>query len=116
MTSPEGVNVAFTVMGLTAWTIAWTSDGIQEKRHPKLNDEVLADRMLRDLTLIHWPIAALRAALPVDTILLETASGRSVLRNGVTILRVTHQTAGQLSRTTLTNPIEGYLLTIEEAL
>lgn len=115
MSAPGSVTAAFTVMGLTAWRIAWTADGIRESRHPKLDARISASKMLRDLALVHWPAAALRALLPAGCSLTEADDGgRRIERNGSTILRVAVRRGDRLHRILLENPVEGYVLEIDE--
>jgi hypothetical protein len=72
------------------------------------------DRMLRDLGLVFWPLAAVQAALPAPWRLRGDGARRELLDDGRVVLALT--VSGALAgrcEVQLINHAEGYRLVIE---
>jgi len=94
--------------------LRWDGLALQTQRHALLPAEVDAERVLRDVQLVYWPLAAVAAALPAGWTVADADSQR-LLSFGDQV-QVLIDYAGQprwQGRAELDNRREGYRLTIE---
>src|SRR6218665_2628843 len=114
----QRLQLAGFALGQRVLTMSWDGQVVASQRHPMLPAEVDIERMLRDIGLAWWPVAAIRGALP-EGWHLDQADGQRLLRPGDTPcirLRYAEATAEDPAGERwieLSNDIEGYALTIE---
>lgn len=114
----QRLQLAGFALGQRVLTLGWDGQFVASQRHPMLPAEVDIERMLRDIGLAWWPVAAIRAALP-EGWNLDQGEGVRVLRRGEDIcmrLRYAAPTAEDPAGERwieLSNTVEGYALTIE---
>lgn len=114
----EALRLAGFALGQRVLMLVWDGRALQVQRHPRLPAEVDVARMLRDLCLVYWPAAALRAALPAGWTLEEGGDDplwqRRLLQDGQPRLSLGWRgvLAGD-SRIEILNPTEHYRLIIE---
>lgn len=106
--------IGLTAMGQRLFTLSWNG------RRAKLETVVdsMADidpaRILADLQLAYWPLAALRAALPDNLRLEQYGTARVLWRDGEVLWFASSETADRWASTlTLYDARAGYLLTIQ---
>ena len=81
-----------------------------------LPDAVDGARVLRDVQLVYWPLAAVAAALPTGWAVVDTPAGRSLSFEGQPQVQIDYSgTPRWKGRATLDNRREGYRLTIESS-
>ena len=104
------VRLAVQALGRSGVTLVWDGKTLQQTRADWLPAAVRGERVLDDLQFVHWPVAAIRAALPADWSVEETPDGARELRRGGDIwLRATHPAENTVE---LENLAEGYRLTV----
>ncbi|ANH70783.1 hypothetical protein ABE85_20945 [Mitsuaria sp. 7] len=113
----EGLRLAAFAIGQRVLLMQWDGRELKTQRHPRLPAEVDEQRMLRDMTLVYWPVAALRGALPPGWTLRGTPGHRALiagadLAHPVIDVAVSGDLAGD-SRIVITNQREHYRLLIE---
>lgn len=110
----SGLLLAAFAFGQRVLLMRWDGAELGVQRHPQLPAEVDTDRMLRDLCLVLWPLAAVQAALPAPWRMQGDTSRRELLEEGrvVLALRITG-TLGGRADVDLVNHAEGYRLVIE---
>ncbi|WP_342381263.1 DUF3261 domain-containing protein [Myxococcus stipitatus] len=98
-------------------TLQWDGARLEEERDARVPAQFQSRTVIRDLQLVYWPAATVRAALP-EGWTLEDSPGQRVLRQGdKEWLSVRY--AGQppwVGRAELVNLAEHYRLTIESRL
>lgn len=77
-------------LGQSALTLHWDGKTLQQHRADWLPPTLTADRVLFDLQLVFWPADAIRAALPSDWSLQESAGVRNLLHSGTTVVSVAY--------------------------
>lgn len=113
----EGLRLAAFAIGQRVLLMQWDGRELKTQRHPRLPAEVDEQRMLRDMTLVYWPMAALRGALPSGWTLRETPGRRELIAGAdvahpVVDVAVSGDLGGD-SRIVITNQREHYRLLIE---
>ncbi|RZI60720.1 MAG: DUF3261 domain-containing protein [Rubrivivax sp.] len=113
----EGLRLAAFAIGQRVLLMQWDGRELKTQRHPRLPVEVDEQRMLRDMTLVYWPAAALRGALPRGWTLRGTPEHHELiagadLAHPVIDVAVSGDLAGD-SRIVITNQREHYRLLIE---
>jgi hypothetical protein len=88
-------------LGQSALTLRWDGKTLQQRRADWLPPTLTADRVLFDLQLVFWPADAIRAVLPADWSLQESAGVRNLLHSGTTVVSVAYpdKDHAQLSQT-----------------
>jgi hypothetical protein len=82
------VRLAVLAFGHTMARLDWDGRELVETRVRGWPDAVTASVVLRDLQLVHWPLAAIHPALPLGWTLQADAEGREVRLAGRTMIRV----------------------------
>lgn len=117
LASPDRLLAVFSAMGLTVWRLEASPAGIKEWRSDKMGAELQAKNFLRDFMFVFWSAAALRAALAPKAALAEDeAPGRRervLTVDGRRAMRAVTTRRDNRAITTVENPLEGYVLTIE---
>jgi hypothetical protein len=113
----EGLRLAAFAIGQRVLLMHWDGRELKTQRHPRLPAEVDEQRMLRDMTMVYWPAAALRGALPPGWTLRETPGRRELivgaeLAQPAIDVAISGDLAGD-SRIVITNLREHYRLLIE---
>ncbi|RYF01559.1 MAG: DUF3261 domain-containing protein [Comamonadaceae bacterium] len=110
----DSLRLAGFALGQRVLLVQWDGRHLEVQRHPRLPQEVDVARVLRDMTLLYWPAAAIRAALPAPWAFVEVPYQRQLLQAGTEWLRLSWQ--GDLacdSRIEILNQAERYRLVIE---
>jgi len=76
-----GTRLAIHAQGQVALRLDWDGKDLKQQRAPWLPAALDGERVLNDLQLVYWPVAAISAALPQGWTLAEEG-GRRVLRKG----------------------------------
>lgn len=79
----DGTRLVIHAQGQVALRLEWDGKELKQQRAPWLPAALDGERVLTDLQLVYWPLAAICAALPPGWTLAE-ADGRRVLRKGDT--------------------------------
>lgn len=107
------VRLAVQAMARTGVTLVWDGTTLQQTRADWLPDAVRGERVLDDLQFVHWPEAAIRAALPATwTLRVDTVDGvpvRRLQRDGETWLEARYPAPDRIE---LDNRAEGYRLEV----
>jgi len=105
----QELRLAVQALGQSALMLRWDGKTLQQQRADWLPPTLSGERVLFDLQLVFWPTQAIRAALPNDWMLQESAGQRRLLHAGVEIARVDYPAA---DRAELRQMHDGYLLDI----
>jgi hypothetical protein len=105
----DAVRVAMHVQGQVALRFDWDGERLVSTRAAGLPPELTAERVLSDLQIVHWPAAAVQAALPAGWTFAATSTGRTLSRDGEPVTTVTHEPG----RTVLRQLRHGYVLAID---
>ncbi|MFC7422177.1 DUF3261 domain-containing protein [Iodobacter arcticus] len=112
--NPEQIQLAGFALGQRILTVSWDGQSLTSSRHALLPKEVDEQRVLRDVQLVYWPLAAVQAALPAGWTLSEEGNVRKLTlgqENAITIrYHATPRWAGQAE---LENTLEHYRLVID---
>jgi len=79
-------------LGQSALNLHWDGHTLQQQRADWLPPSLSGERVLFDLQLVYWPAEAIRAALPTDWSLQESAGQRHLLHAGTAVVDVTYPT------------------------
>lgn len=116
----DSLRLAAFALGQRVLLMQWDGRELKTQRHPRLPAEVDEQRMLRDMTLVYWPGAALSGALPPPWTLRESPGHRELLAGspgaGSARAVVDVAVSGDLardSRIVIVNEREHYRLLIE---
>lgn len=104
------VRLAAVAMGQTIASLRWDGHQLEERVSVHVPPVVTAARILSDVQLALWPLAAIRAALPPGFSLDEAAGARRLLDRGAPFATVTQVGEGHLR---LVHHRYGYQLDIE---
>jgi hypothetical protein len=99
-------------MGQTALTLNWDGKLLREHRADWLPPSLTGDGVLFDLQLVYWPAQTIRAALPVDWTLEDSAGHRRLLHAGAEVVAIDYLSADHVL---LTQAHESYRLDITSA-
>ena len=83
------VQMGVVVMGQVAARLAWDGVTLTEDRAPWLPQAVSGSRILSDLQLTLWPVAAIQAALPAGWQLGEAGNVRTLTDDGAVVTVIT---------------------------
>jgi hypothetical protein len=106
----EAVRMAVMDFGQTVARLEWDGHDLSESRARGWPEAVTGSRVLSDLQLVHWPLEAIRPALPEGWSVQEDAQGRTVRRGDVTVIRVRYPAPGSAE---LENLATGYRLRLD---
>ncbi len=104
------VRLALVGPGQTLARLTWDGRQLQVERGRGWPDAVPPERVLSDLQLALWPLAALQSALPPDATLREDGPWRELRRGGTLLARVRDAGSAHIE---LVNPVDGYALRID---
>ena len=86
----QHVQLGVVAMGQVAARLAWDGTTLTEERAPWLPQAVSGARILSDLQLTLWPVAAIQAALPAGWVLAESGNVRTLSQDGEVVTVITH--------------------------
>lgn len=107
-----GTRLVIHAQGQVALRLDWDGERLRQQRAPWLPEAVDGERVLADLQLVYWPLAALVAALPEGWTLAEEG-GRRVLRKGGSVVATVEHPGPMQAR--LQQHALGYVLDIESS-
>jgi hypothetical protein len=84
------VQLGVVAMGQVAARLDWDGTTLTENRAPWWPQAVSGSRILSDLQLTLWPVAAIQSALPAGWRLVEAGATRTLSENGAVVTVVTH--------------------------
>lgn len=90
----EAVRLAVLAFGQTLARLDWDGRELRETRLRGWPPALTGAVVLRDLQLVHWPLDAIQAALPLGWTVHAEGNGREVRFAGRTMLRVRYPAAG----------------------
>jgi len=115
--SSQALRLAGFALNQRVLMMVWDGAELKVQRHFMLPAEVDTDRMLRDLTLVFWPVSAIQQALPAPWHLRQEGRERWLSRDGETVLKIQIEGDWRRSATVLLrNDLEHYALRIESKL
>lgn len=110
---PAHVRLALLAMQQVAAKLDWDGTTLDETRAPWWPAQVSGSRVLSDLQLTYWPVAAIRAALPAGWTLAEDGDVRTLRQGDEAVTTVTRHGSG--ARIELEQHRAPYRLTITSA-
>lgn len=114
---PGELRLAAFALNQRVLMLRWDGLALQTQRHALLPAEVDAERVLRDVQLVYWPLAAVAAALPPGWTVADAHSQRRLsFGDQVQVLIDYAGLPRWQGRAELDNRREGYRLTIESSL
>jgi hypothetical protein len=105
----DAVRVAMHAQGQVALRFEWDGERLVSTRAAGLPPTLTAERVLSDLQLVHWPVAAVQAALPAGWTIAATPAGRTLADAGEPVATV----ARESGRLVLRQLRHGYVLAID---
>ena len=114
----KGMKIALMAMGLKVWSIDYDGMVITEERGKEVPEALQALYLMRDIALVYWPTASLKAQLK-DWTLVENAASRQIFAPGAATPAVTvsyqNGTKAQSAQGSviLENHLHHYRLTIQ---
>ena len=110
----EEVRLAALMLGETVERLRWDGTYLQEVRAPWLPEQITGERILSDLQLILWPVAAVRAGLPALCHLDTAPAQRTLVCEQAVVVRVDYEGEPPgMQRATLYNRVYDYELIVE---
>ncbi|MEJ0098400.1 MAG: DUF3261 domain-containing protein [Pseudomonadota bacterium] len=109
------LRVAGMLLGQRILLLDWDGKALQEQREPVVPKALDGRAILRDLQLVYWPAAAIRAALPQGWRLEEKAARRQLFRGSRLVFESERGDAAPLGNARLWNRIGQYRIDIEAA-
>ena len=85
----QHVQLAVVAMGQVAARLDWDGTTLTQERAPWLPQAVSGARILSDLQLTLWPVAAIQAALPAGWVLAESGNVRTLSQDGEVVTVIT---------------------------
>jgi hypothetical protein len=105
----DAVRMAVMDFGQTVARLEWDGRTLNESRARGWPDSVTGARVLSDLQLVHWPLEAIRGALPTGWSV-EMEGGARIVYRDAPMVRVRYPAAGMAE---LDNLVAGYQLRLE---
>ena len=106
----QAVRLAVMDFGQTVARLEWDGVRLEESRARGWPATVTGARVLSDLQLVHWPLDAIRGALPAGYSIEGDAAGRTVRFHAAPLLRVRYPAPGSAE---LDNLAAGYRLRLD---
>ncbi|MDB5857878.1 MAG: hypothetical protein JWQ76_1567 [Ramlibacter sp.] len=106
----DAVRMAVMDFGQTVARLDWDGRTLNESRAKGWPDSVTGARVLSDLQLVHWPLAAIRTALPAGWSVEAEGTARVVRFRDATMIRVQYPAPGTAE---LDNLAAGYRLRLD---
>jgi hypothetical protein len=106
----DAVRMAVMDFGQTVARLEWDGRTLNESRARGWPDSVTGARVLSDLQLVHWPLEAIRGALPAGWSVDLEGGARIVRYRDAPMVRVRYPAAGMAELDNLTS---GYQLRLE---
>jgi hypothetical protein len=103
----EALRVAGFLLGQRVLLLVWDGRHLEEAREPVVPAALRGDAVLRDLQLVYWPAAEIRARLPAGWRLEEDAGRRWLLRDGRVRFESERRDAEPLGAASLVNHAGG---------
>lgn len=91
---PEAVRLAVLAFGQTVARLDWDGRELRETLMRGWPPAVTGAVVLRDLQLVHWPLAAIQSALPLGWTVQGDAAGRELRLDGRPMIRVRYPAPG----------------------
>ena len=88
------VRLAVLAFGQTLARMEWDGRTLNESRAPGWPAAVTGGRVLSDLQLVHWPVEAIRPALPAGWELQAAPGSRTLRAGGATMVQVRYPSPG----------------------
>lgn len=108
----DAVRVVLHQQGQVLLRLRWDGVTLDQQRSPGLPESLDAARVLTDLQLVHWPAAAITAALPAGWHLDAGPARRDLWQGPEQVLAIEYPAAGEAR---LHNHRLGYRLTVVSA-
>ena len=86
----QHVQLGVVAMGQVAARLDWDGTTLTEERASWWPQAVSGARILSDLQLTLWPVAAIQAALPAGWVLAESGNVRTLSQDGEVVTVITH--------------------------
>jgi hypothetical protein len=109
------LRVAGVLLGQRILLLSWDGSQLTEQREPVVPQALQGRAILRDLQLVYWPAAAVRAALPRGWQLQEQAARRRLLRGATVVFESERGDAAPLGNASLWNHVGQYRIDIESS-
>ncbi len=109
------LRVAGVLLGQRILLLTWDGSQLTEQREPVVPQALGGRAILRDLQLVYWPAAAVRAALPRGWQLQEQAARRRLLRGATVVFESERGDAAPLGNASLWNHVGQYRIDIESS-
>lgn len=106
------VRLVMHAQGQVALRLAWDGQALEQTRAEWLPPVLSGERVLDDLQLVYWPVAAINARLPAGWHLVEASSNRRLLHGGEIVATVVYVSA---THARLRQRRQGYVLDIHSA-
>jgi Protein of unknown function (DUF3261) len=107
------VRVAGLLLGQRVLLLNWDGSQLQETRETTVPGSLSGHSILRDLQLVYWPGAAIRAVLPPGWILEEVAGVRRLYRRAKLVFESERHDALPLGSAALWNHLGRYRIDIK---
>ena len=108
----DGTRLVIHAQGQVALRLDWDGKELHQQRAPWLPTALDGERVLTDLQLVYWPLAAISAALPPGWTLADTDGRRMLRKDGALVATVEYP---QSARARLQQHALGYTLDIESS-
>lgn len=106
------VRLVMHAQGQVALRLVWDGQTLDQTRAEWLPPVLSGERVLDDLQLVYWPVAAIDARLPAGWHLVEATGNRRLLHDGEIVATVVHVSATHVR---LRQRRQGYVLDIHSA-
>ncbi|WP_158637193.1 DUF3261 domain-containing protein [Arenimonas daejeonensis] len=103
------VRLVMHAQGQVALRVDWNGTTLDQTRAEWLPPVLSGERVLDDLQLVYWPVAAINARLPAGWHLAEASSNRRLLQDGEIVATVVYVSATHVR---LRQRRQGYVLDI----
>ena len=108
----DGTRLVIHAQGQVALRLDWDGKVLKQQRAPWLPAALDGERVLTDLQLVYWPVAAISAALPAGWTLSEIGDRRELHKDGAVVATVEYP---QPLHARLEQRALGYVLDIESS-
>ena len=87
----QGTRLVIHAQGQVALRLDWDGSRLRQQRAPWLPAALDGERVLSDLQLVYWPVAAITAALAPGWALVEEGGGRTLRRGDTVVATVAYR-------------------------